>query len=262
LNRDLRFLFFASGARKCVKGGNDVSRKRSLWIGVVSALIAALLVYAVYEMQLSLLEERATVEVVVPTRFIDAGTIIEEGMVELRAIDAAAYREGMLNRVGDAVGLEAVIPLGAGEPILDWKLDRLRLMPGRNEYTFQIPKSYILSISSGIRAGDQVLVFASGGAYGSGLLFDRTVTVASVKSAAYTEVDDSEHSALLSKARNDQEHLYVARRDASAPIDHINLNLTEAQWLLLDRTCRDGETKLVIAFAGTHDWNSGEEDGS
>jgi hypothetical protein len=235
-----------------------VSRKRNLWIGVVSALLAALLAYAVYELQLRQLAGQVTREIVVPKRFIDAGTIIEEGMVELRAMDAAVYREGMLTRVRDVIGLEAVVPLGEGEPILDWKLDRLRLMPGENEYTFQIPKSYILSISSGIRAGDLVLVFASGGAYGSGLLFEQPITVASVKSAAYTEVDDSERSALLSRARNDREQLYASRRDASAPIDHINLNLTEEQWLLLDRTCRDGETKLVIAFGGIHEWHAPE----
>jgi len=229
-----------------------VSRKRSLWIGAVSALLAALLAYAVYELQLRQLEGRATLQIVVPTRFIDAGTIIEEGMVELRALDAGAYREGMLVRTRDAVGLETLVPLGAGEPVLDWKLDRLRLMPNAHQYTFQIPKSYILSISSGIRAGDQVLIFASGGEFGSGLLIREPITVASVKSAAYTEVDGTDNSALLSKARNDQERLYAARRDASAPIDHINLNLTEAQWLLLDEWCRDGGTKLVIAFAGMH----------
>lgn len=227
-----------------------MTRKRSLWISCVSALLAALLAYAVYELQLRQLKGQTSVEVVVPVQFIDAGTLIEESMVEMRRVDASAYREGMLRSIREAAGQEAMVPLGEGEPILEWKLDKFHLLPGRDQYTFQIPKSYILSISSGIRAGDQVLVFASGEKSGSRLLFEEPVTVASVKSSSYTEVDNAETSALLARTRDNREQLYAARRDASAPIDHINLNLTKEQWLLLDEWCRDGETKLVIAYAG------------
>jgi hypothetical protein len=210
-----------------------------------------MLVYAVYELQLRQLQGKTSMSVVVPAQFIDAGTVIKEEMLEIRRVDEAAFRKGMISDTRSVIGLEALIPLGRGEPLLDWKLDRMHLMPRDGESTFQIPKSYILSISSGIRAGDQVLVYVSSESQGSKRLFEEEITVASVKSASYTEVDDAEHSALLSKARDNQEQLYVSRRDASAPIDHINLNLSEEQWLLVDHWCREGQAKLVIAYSGT-----------
>lgn len=227
-----------------------MSRKRSLWISLACALLAGALVLAVYELQLRQLEGATQVAVVVPVKFIDAGVMIKEDMIEFRFLESNQLLEGTLTHMEQVIGQEALIPLGAGEPVLDWKLDRLQLMPNSDQATFQIPKSYILSISSGIRAGDQVAIYVSSGASGSKRLFSNDVTVASVKSSSYTEVDDDEHSALLSRARDNQEKLYAARRDASAPIDHVNVNLTEEQWLLLDQWCQDGQAKLVIAYAG------------
>lgn len=205
---------------------------------------------AVYELQLRQLEGSTRVSVVVPLQFIDGGVWIEEDMIEMRSIESNQLLEGMLTRKEQVIGQEALIPLGVGEPVLDWKLDRLQLMPDADQATFQIPKSYILSISSGIRAGDQVVIYVSSGTEGSKRLFESEVTVASVKSSSYTEVDDDEHSVLLSRARDNQERLYASRRDASAPIDHVNVNLTEEQWLQLDQWCQDGQAKLVIAYAG------------
>lgn len=46
----------------------------------------------------------------------------------------------------------------------------------------------------------------------------------------------------------DKEGMYASRRDANGSIDSINLNLTEAQWLVLDSACKGGTAKLVIAY--------------
>lgn len=227
-----------------------MSRKRNIWISSISALLAVALVFAIYELQLQYINMRKKVEVIVPKQFIDAGTMLDESLFETVRIDNSAYQEDMLTNLATIAGQETLVPLGKGEPVLQWKLDRLHLQPNQHQSTFQIPKSYILSVSSGIRAGDIVYVYTSGGELGSRRLFDEGIVVASVKSSAYMEVDNAEHSVLLSKARDNEEQVYASRRDASAPIDHVNLNLTEEQWLKLDAACNEGNAKLVIAYAG------------
>lgn len=225
-----------------------MTKKRSMWISLASALLAVVLVYAVYELQLRHIQAAEKIEVIVPKQFIDAGTMLEASMLERISLSASAYHEDMATSIESLIGKETIVPLGQGEPVLDWKLDRFHLQPNQNQSTFQIPKSYILSVSSGIRAGDSVIVYLSDGEGGSRRLFDESLIVASVKSSAYMEVDNAENSVLLSRARDNAEHMYVSRRDASAPIDHINLNMTERQWLELDAACNDGKAKLVIAY--------------
>ena len=130
---------------------------------------------------------------------------------------------GMVTDPAAIEGMETAVPLGRHEPILDWKLDRYRLLPKRGESTFQIPKSYVLSVSNGIRAGDRAVLYASGeGAAQAGRIFPEPVTVASVKTSANLEIDDPKQSSLLSRASGDYERLYVSRRDANGSIDAIN----------------------------------------
>jgi hypothetical protein len=43
--------------------------------------------------------------------------------------------------------------------------------------------------------------------------------------------------------------MYLSRLEANGAIDQINLNLTEEEWLQLDRLCSTKKTKLVIAFS-------------
>lgn len=224
-------------------------RRRNVWLGVASALLAGLLVYVIYVVQLAQIRGQETVAIVVPKQFIDAGTRITGEMVDRRTIVRSALHHDMLLDVQDIVGKEAAIPLGVDEPVLKWKLNHLQLSPQYDEATFQIPREYIRSISSGIRAGDRVTVYVSGESVQE-RLFDEKIVVASVKTAAYTEVESRTQSALISRARGNEEMLYVARRDANAPIDHVNLNLTESQWLAIDRLCGTGEAKLVIAYTG------------
>lgn len=229
-----------------------MSSRKHIWVSLLCLLIAALLVYILHMMQLRQVQLQAGVQVVVPTRFIPAGTLLKPDMLAYRILLKDAYDPSMMQNMDEIIGQEAVLPLGLNEPLLSWKLNRLHLLPEQGQATFQIPKSYVLSISSGIRAGDQVAVYASGGTIANQRLFASNVVVASVKSTAYTEIDDIEQSHLLSKVRNNEEMMYLTRRNASAPIDHINLNLTEEQWLLIDSLCSSGETKLVIAFTGQY----------
>ncbi|MNI13617.1 hypothetical protein D3C73_668500 [compost metagenome] len=149
------------------------------------------------------------------------------------------------------IGQETAIPLGTNEPILRWKMNRFHMLPSEQQSTFQIPKEYVLSISNGIRAGDQVRVYASTADGSSQKLFHQDITVASVKSSANVEVDNPKNSNLMSKANGDAEKMYLSRLEANGAIDQINLNLTEEEWLTLDRLCSTKKTKLVIAFSST-----------
>lgn len=217
----------------------------------VSTLLALALVFGVHELQLRQIEGQRTIDVIVPAEFIPAGTRIEASMLKRRPIVRDAYREGMITGMGEAVNMETMVPLGEDEPILAWKLSRNSMLPGRDEATFQIPKAYVLSLSSHIRAGDRVILYVSGPGGRSERLFDHEIRVASVKSAANVEIDDKQYSNLMSLAENDQERMYASRRDANAAIDHINLILKEEEWLTIDRLCREQEHKLVIAYSST-----------
>lgn len=230
-------------------------RRRNLVIGLLSALLSGVLVYVLHTMQVIQAEEQQLVRVVVPEEFVDAGKLLTADMLALKSIASSSYDERMFQEMSEVVGLEAGIALGQDEPILDWKLNRFHLLPNEEQSTFQIPKSYILSVSNGIRAGDRVRLYLSSTELGgpSGLLFDEEIVVASVKTAANVEVDDVQHSSLLAKVSGDEEQLYMSRRYANAAIDQINLNLTEPQWLKIDQLCRQDHVKLVIAYTSSYD---------
>ena len=226
----------------------DMSRRRNLLLSAAAALLTVLLVYGINVMLVRQVELQEQVEVVVPKSFIQTGTLLAADMLEMKPIASGSFREGMLRSKAAAVGMEAIVPLGTSEPILEWKLDRFHLLPGGNQSTFHIPKSYIMSLPGGIRAGDRVRLYVSDPEGSSRRLFDHDVVVASVKSSSNTEVDDPEHSNLLSKAQGDREKMYVSRREANGTIDQINLNLTEEEWLTIDQICKAGKVKLTIAF--------------
>ncbi len=225
-----------------------MSRVKNVWISLIAACLALLLVYGLYVMQLKQVEQQMTLQVIVPDMFIPAGTIISEEMVKWKAIRKGALMEGMILGMEDVVNMEAIVPLGTDEPLLDWKLDQYHLLPTIEQATFQIPKAYMLSISSGIRAGDVVAIYISSQDGQSRRLFEHGIKVASVKSASNIEVDDNGQSNLRSRIEDDKERMYASRRTANGMIDHINLNLTEEEWLLIDSLCKSGTHKLVIAF--------------
>ncbi|MDD9271705.1 flagellar biosynthesis protein FlgA [Paenibacillus sp. GCM10023248] len=229
-----------------------MNRRRSLLIALVSAVLAALLVYGLYLLQVHQVEMQQTVQVAVPRDFIRAGVLIQEDMVELRSIQKGSYTSSMLSRLEEIVGQETLIPLGKEEPILKWKVNRYHLLPNELQATFQIPKEYVLSVSNGIRAGDRVRLYVSGTDGSSRRLFDeKEIKVASVKSSSNVEVDNPKNPNLLSKVEGDQEKMYASRLEANGAIDQINLNLTENEWLEIDRLCSPKKAKLVIAFSSS-----------
>lgn len=225
-----------------------MNRRRNLTISLAAAALSGVLVYIIHELQMKQIEWQETVQVVVPVRFIPAGERLTDEALGLKTITKAAFIPGMVTDPAAIAGMETAVPLGRDEPVLDWKLDRYRLLPRKGESTFQIPKSYILSVSNGLRAGDRAVIYTSGEGARSGRLFPEPVTVAAVKTSANVEIDDPNHTGLLSRAGGDYEQLYISRRDANGPIDAVNLNLTEEQWLQIDRLCQDGSVKLVIAY--------------
>jgi Flp pilus assembly protein CpaB len=228
-----------------------VNKRRNLLISFSAALLAALLVYGVYKLQLKQVELQQTVAVVVPKDFIRAGTMIEDHMLTYKALMAGSVDEGMFTKAEQLVGLEAVVPLGTNEPVLSWKVDKLHLLPSLGQATFQIPKEYILSVSNGIRAGDSVSIYVSGSEAESGMLFGEGIKVASVKSSANVEVDNPKAPNLYSRLNGDTEKMYASRREANGAIDQINLNLREDQWLAIDQACRTKKAKLVIALSAS-----------
>ncbi|MBB6638477.1 Flp pilus assembly protein CpaB [Cohnella thailandensis] len=225
-----------------------MNRKRQLTISLAAALLSGMLVYSIYWLQIRQIREEEMVKVVVPKQFIPAGTILEEGMLSTISLAKASVQEGMLTRIGEASGLQAVAPLGAEEPLLAWKVERFPLLPRPGEATFQIPRNYVKSVSNGIRAGDRVGVYLSSDKEPSRRLYAEAVVVAAVKTAANTEIESPENSSLESLTSGDKEKMYASRRDANGTIDSVNLNLTERQWLELDAACKDGSSKVVIAY--------------
>ncbi|MBM7565252.1 SAF domain-containing protein [Paenibacillus sacheonensis] len=226
-----------------------MNRRRNALLSVTAALLSGMLVYGVYVLQLRQVKFQETVEVVVPVRFVAAGERLTPDLLGLKQIAKASYSDDMLLGKDGLGGMEVVVPLGADEPLLRWKVDKFRLLPNKSQSTFGIPRDYVLSVSNGIRAGDKVIVYASGDTTVSERLFAEAVTVASVKTAGNMEIDDADNSSLMSMASGDKEAMYASRRDAIGMIDYINLNLTEAQWLQLDSLCRNGKSKIVIAYS-------------
>ncbi|MEC0227401.1 CpaB family protein [Paenibacillus alba] len=229
-----------------------MNRRRSLLISLVAAVMAGLLVYGVYVMQVKQIELQQTVRVVVAKDFIRAGVLIHEEMVDFKLVQKGSYTGNMLTKLEEVVGQETLIPLGREEPILSWKVNQYHLLPSERQATFQIPKEYLLSVSNGIRAGDRVRIYLSGADGSSRRLFEeQEITVASVKSSANVEVDNPKNSNLLSKVEGDKEKMYASRLEANGAIDQINLNLTEQEWLQIDQLCSAKKAKLVIAFSST-----------
>lgn len=241
---------------------NVVSRRRQIAISMAAAVLSGLLVYVVYLLQIRQIQLQETTNVVVPNQFVPAGARLALEQLELRPMPAGAVTEEMITDPAEAAGMETAAPLGAGEPLLRWKLDRYRLLPSPGEATFQIPREYVKSISSGIRAGDRAIVYLSDETSDSRRMFPRPVVVAGVKTAANLEIDNPKNSHLLSMASGNTESMYVSRRDANGMIDSINLNLTEEQWLAIDAACKTGKAKLVIAFdSSSFGAARGEEEG-
>jgi Flp pilus assembly protein CpaB len=220
-------------------------------ISLAAALLSGLLVYGIYWLQLRQVRLEEQVPVVVPKQFIPAGTVLDKGMLTTALIPRSSRKEDMFERISEAAGMQTFAPLGTGEPLLGWKVSKYPLLPKEGEETFQVPREYVKSVSNGIRAGDSVVVYVSSEKEGSRRLYPEPVAVAAVKTAANTEIDDPDNPSVLSIASGDKERLYASRRDANGNIDAVNLNLTEQQWLEMDAACKDGDGKLVIAFASS-----------
>lgn len=225
-----------------------MNRKRQAAISLSAAVLSGLLVYSIYALQLRQIQRQETVDVVAPRMFLPAGTTLTADMLEYRQWPKQAATDEMLADMRGVIGLESAAPLGRGEPLLRWKVDKYRLLPLQGEATFNIPREYVKSIGSGIRAGDRVAVYLSGEDDPSRRLFTQPIVVAAVKTASNLEIDDPENPNLLSMAQDNTEGMYASRRDANGTIDAINLNLTEQQWLVIDAACKNGKAKLVIAF--------------
>lgn len=226
-----------------------MNRKKQMAISLSAAMLSGMLVYGVYWVQLKQVKLQETAGVVVPRQFVPTGATLAADALEIKYLPRGAVTDEMVIDPAEVIGLEAVAPLGAGEPLLRWKLDRYRLLPVAGEATFQIPREYIKSISNGIRAGDRVIVYVSDTEASSRRLFPRPIIVAGVKSAANQEIDNPRNPNILSMADGNKERMYASRREANGTIDAINLNLTEEQWLSIDSACKTGQAKLVVAFA-------------
>jgi Flp pilus assembly protein CpaB len=225
-----------------------MNRRRQAWISAVAAVLSGLLVYGVYLLQLRQIELRETMDIVAPKQFVPAGTALTDELLMVVPLPREVVTAGMIGSLSEANGMETVVPLGGGEPILRWKVGKYRLLPKLGEATFQIPKDYVKSVSNGIRAGDEVSVYLSDSTSSSRRLFSDPIRVAAVKTASNQEIDNPRNPNVVSMADGDEAGMYASRRDANGTIDSINLNLTENEWLLLDSACKTGTAKLVIAF--------------
>ncbi|WP_239618463.1 SAF domain-containing protein [Cohnella mopanensis] len=225
-----------------------MNRRRSAAISLSAAVLSGMLVYGVYLLQLKHIQLEETTTVVAPRQFIATGTKLEASHLTYLSLPRSAVSKEMMTDMSEAVGMETSMPLGGNEPVLRWKVDKYRLLPSSGQSTFQIPREYVKSVSNGIRAGDEVVVYLSDEATVSRKLYPDAIRVAGVKTAANLEIDNPKNPNLISMANDDKEGMYTSRRDANGTIDAINLNLTEDQWLAMDTACKGGTAKLIIAF--------------
>ncbi|TFE25764.1 SAF domain-containing protein [Cohnella luojiensis] len=225
-----------------------MNRRRQAAISLSAAVLSGLLVYGVYLLQLRQIQLQETVDIVVPNRFISTGTKLDPEHLTMISLPRSAITPEMITDLSEAVGMETSVPLGGHEPLLRWKVDKYPLLPRTGQSTFQIPREYVKSVSNGIRAGDEVMVYLSDESTASRKLYADSIRVAGVKTAANLEIDNPKNPNLMSMANGDKEGMYASRRDANGTIDSINLNLTEEQWLALDSACKGGTAKLIIAF--------------
>lgn len=235
------FLFSENGVLR-------LNRKKQAAISVSAAVLSGILVYGVYSLQLKQVKLQETLEIVVPRHFVPMGSTLAMEHLTTLPLPRSAVTKDMIADPAEAVGMEVFAPLGAGEPLLRWKLDRFRLLPAAGEATFQIPREYVKSVANGIRAGDLAIVYLSDETASSRRLFPKPVVVAGVKTAANQEIDNPKNPNLLSMASGDKESMYASRRDANGTIDAVNLNLTEEQWLAIDSACKAGKARLIVAF--------------
>lgn len=220
-------------------------RFRRLLIGLAAAVIAGSLVYAVYVILLKQVEMQETIRVVVPKQFIRAGTVLGEDMLALQSIAKAGVNKEMITDLRSVFGKQALIPLGAGEPVLDWKLSERLFLPQEEEAVFEIPKDYILAISGAVRAGDHVRIYLSNEDNPRRLLIN-DVRVASVRlSGQRRDRVDSETRG----ERTEGNHEALVALRSGELVESINLNLREEEWLIIDEACRSADNaKLVIAY--------------
>ncbi|MBW7458340.1 SAF domain-containing protein, partial [Paenibacillus sepulcri] len=139
-----------------------MNRRRNVIISIAAAVLSGMLVYGVYLLQLRQVEFQETVSVMVPNRFVPAGERITPDMLEVKQVAKASYISEMVLDAESVAGMEAVVPLGLGEPLLNWKVDKWKLLPSRTQSSLQIPRDYVLSVSNGIRAGDKVILYVTG----------------------------------------------------------------------------------------------------
>lgn len=231
-----------------------MGRRRAVILSLTSALIAGALVYCIYLLQMKQVQLQQTVRILVPRHYIEAGTTLTSAAVRRVPILSGSLNPDMLHNPESIDGMETMIPLGKGEPILRWKLDRYHLTPGPDQETFRIPPSYILTISDRIRTGDQVMLYASGTETHPVRVLKRTVTVASLSTSTHEDLSGPEQSSLLSRAKGNRQQLYASRHSANGGIAEIDLNLSEQEWYTIDQYCQQDKQKLVIAYSPKIHW--------
>lgn len=215
---------------------------------VVAVCVSAILVVALYQLQEQHLIKKQEVRVIAPDQFIPVGHVLKREDLKFVSISKRNESKEMSRNLHSLVGQVAIVALGKDEPIRTWKLADNPIVPKEEEATFQIPKSYLYSISNEIRSGDHVQVFVSSMKGSSELLFPQPVVVASVKTSNNQEVEDKIEANLPNQFRSNREALARNRRNANGLIDYVNLNLTEAQWLAIDRLCKSGSARIALAF--------------
>lgn len=220
----------------------------TLILFLVAVCISAILVVALYQLQEQHLIKKQEVRVIAPKQFIPIGHVLKREDLKFVSISHRDVSKELSHNLLSLVGKAAIVALGKDEPIRTWKLATNPIVPKEHEATFQIPRSYLFSISNEIRSGDRVQVFVSSPNGNSELLFPQSVVVASVKTSNNQEVIDKVEASLPNQFRSNEEALLSNRRNANGLIDYVNLNLTELQWLAIDRLCKSGSARIALAF--------------
>jgi Flp pilus assembly protein CpaB len=142
------------------------ARKRVLFYVLAALLLAALAGILTYRYLEDLrAASLPTAQALTARQDIRPGTIIEEGMVEVRAVPEAVLPAERLTSVEQAIGLAAVFPIAEGEILLPGKLSggpegglSRRLPDGR--WAMVLPGAWLASPIPDLMAGDRIELLA------------------------------------------------------------------------------------------------------
>jgi len=116
--------------------------------------------FGFYYFMTSYEQNMTTMTTYTPTKFIPAGELITEEMIQPVTIPKAKHMDGAFLDPNQIIGKRAAVPIGEQEEFLPWKLSEKKLIPTGTEQLLSFPISYVEATNNFLRRGDEVTLWA------------------------------------------------------------------------------------------------------